>query len=116
ADVALLPDHRADVDDPRARWVGWVIWPGAADDHAPAGPGCLVDRVDLEGNRRPFRGGVELGSRSVWNTTRSGTLLVTAGASGGADPGRTWAFCCDGASMKGGRVGRRRWLGTYGWT
>jgi hypothetical protein len=34
---------------------------GAADDHAPAGPGRLVDGIDLEGNRRG--GGVQLGSR-----------------------------------------------------
>jgi hypothetical protein len=46
--------------------VGWVILgQGAADDHAPAGPGYLVDRVDLEGDRLPFGGGVELGSRSA---------------------------------------------------
>jgi hypothetical protein len=34
---------------------------GAADDHAPAGPGRLVGRVDLEGDRLPLLGGVELG-------------------------------------------------------
>jgi hypothetical protein len=39
------------------------IGQGAADDHAPAGPGRLVGRVDLEGNRLPLLGGVELGPR-----------------------------------------------------
>ena len=35
---------------------------GAADDDAPAGPGRLVDGVDLEGHRLPLRGGIQLGS------------------------------------------------------
>ena len=44
---------------------------GPADDHAPAGPGRLVDRVDLEGDRLQLGGGVELDPGSVRNTTRS---------------------------------------------
>ena len=35
----------------------------AADDHAPAGPGRLLDRVDLEGDRLPLHGGIQLGPR-----------------------------------------------------
>jgi hypothetical protein len=35
----------------------------AADDHAPAGPGRLVDGVDLEGARLPFGGRIQLGPR-----------------------------------------------------
>ena len=38
---------------------------GAADDHAPAGPGRLLDRVDLEGDRLPLHGGIQLGFGSV---------------------------------------------------
>jgi hypothetical protein len=34
----------------------------AADDDAPAGPGRLVDRVNLEGDRLPLGGGIQLGS------------------------------------------------------
>jgi hypothetical protein len=47
------------------RQVGGVgdLGQGAADDHAPAGTGRLVDRVDLEGDRLPLRGSVELGPR-----------------------------------------------------
>src|SRR5512132_2371882 len=47
------------------RQVGGVgdLGQGAADDHAPAGTGRLVDRVDLEGDRLPLGGGVELGPR-----------------------------------------------------